>query len=68
MKRGYSVNPLWREAVEHVVSLGFSRVDAEALANMDGIDCGDEHLEYILECDRRDILAWCPDMEPEVKA
>lgn len=67
MKRGYSVNPLWLAAVEHVVSLGFSREDAEGLANMSGVDCGDGHLEYILECDRHDIMTWNPDIEPEMR-
>lgn len=51
---------LYIKAVEHVVSLGFDRVDAESIAEME-LDSAEEresHYEFILDCDAADIEGW----------
>lgn len=51
---------LYIKAVEHIVSLGFDRVDAESIAEME-LDAPEEresHYEFILDCDAEDIEGW----------
>lgn len=48
------------KAVEHIVALGFDRVDAESIAQME-LDAPEEresHYAFILECDAADIEGW----------
>lgn len=51
---------LYLKAVNHIISLGFSRDHAESIAGMDldGLDGREAHYEFILECDQRDIINW----------
>jgi len=55
-----TLSALHTEVVEHLVSLGFDRVDAESIAEMD-LDSHEEresHYHYVLECDAADIAGW----------
>lgn len=54
------MNPLYLRAVAHIVRLGFTQPEAEAIASMD-LDSESEyesHWEYILDCDASDITFW----------
>ena len=54
------MNPLYLRAVAHIVRLGFTQREAEAIASMD-LDSESEyesHWDYILDCDASDISAW----------
>jgi hypothetical protein len=59
-RNGAAMSRLYTKAVNHVVGLGFSRVDAESIAAMelDSLDAREAHYEYILECDSAEITSW----------
>ncbi len=51
---------LYMRAFEHLISLGFSEDDSEAILAMD-LDSESqrsEHFDHILECDAEDITNW----------
>lgn len=50
---------LYREAVDHIVSLGFPRTFAHDVVSMDLMCSFEEHVAFILGCDADDITAWC---------
>lgn len=54
------MNPMYLSAVAHIVQLGFTQPEAEAIASMD-LDSEfdyESHWHYILDCDASDITAW----------
>lgn len=50
----------YRNAADHIVSLGFTETDADSIAGMDIESDNDRlnHYEYILGCDANDITRW----------
>lgn len=55
-----SLNPGYTAVIDHIVGLGFSRIDAESIAGMDLDSESDrqEHYQHILGCTASDISSW----------